>query len=106
DQAITEADFNYYRVTARMMRTVFVEIKANVAFNRHFKIVALLEQNGVDMGDHHRDDQFTSKTTKFLGNHMHEALLRRVKAEKPPVGIIVDGRTAPSQEHQICYLVS
>jgi len=49
-----ESDTNRETLTSRMLRTVFVEAKSNIAFLQHSKMVKLQEMNGAVLGNMHQ----------------------------------------------------
>lgn len=79
------------KVTATMMRTVFLEVKKNIPFDSHQSIVLLQELNGVNMGYHHREKCGAISMMESISSTMHERLLRHMLSENLPFSIIVDG---------------
>lgn len=93
------------KITAKMIRTVYVEIKANIPFISHPQIVLLQEYNDLNMGYHHYDRNSAFKMGLSISNHMHKTLVENLISQNKPISIIIDGSTDSSQQHfLIIYL--
>lgn len=86
-------------VTARMMRTVFTEVKNNVPLASHPEIVNLQKANNVDLGIHHFDRQSATRMMEFISAEMHRRLIDHLLSKNSPVSIILDGSTDVSFRH-------
>jgi hypothetical protein len=96
---------SYYQITARMIRTVFVETKVNIPFDSHKDIVLLQQQNSVDMGFHHANRKAATTMMEVISQKMHEILLTNlVKNSDIPISIIVDTSTDNSGKHYLIVL--
>jgi len=51
----TISDEQLYKITARIMRTIYVETKFNIPVSSHSALITLQEANGIDLGFHHHD---------------------------------------------------
>jgi hypothetical protein len=91
-------------VTNRMFRTVFVEIKLNLPFSSHPKLVSLQERNGIDMGNQHYSRFTANKITIFISNVMQQTLVEHIMESSSPLSVIVDGST-DNQKHFLAVLI-
>lgn len=87
------------KVTAAMIRTVFVEIKKNIPFDSHSSLVSLQKMNGVYMGVHHYEKCGAISMMETISNHMHKQLINHMFSKNSPFSIILDGST-DSQENK------
>lgn len=90
------------KVTAAMIRTVFMEIKKNIPFDSHANIVSLQEMHGIKMGYHHYEKCGAITMMESMSDHMHSLLLKHMLSKNLPFSIILDGST-DSQENK--YLI-
>jgi hypothetical protein len=87
-----------------MFRTVFVEVKLNLPFLAHPKMISLQKMNGLNMGNLHAT-QFSANTiTIFISNVMHEALIDHIIEFNSPLSLIVDGST-DNPKHFLVVLI-
>lgn len=82
------------KVTAKMFRTVFTEIKTNIAFNCQPDMIQLLRLNGIEMGVHHFDKNGAQRISQSMSAHMHRQLLQ-------PFSIIIDGSCDNTDTHYL-----
>lgn len=81
------------QITARIMRTVYVEVKRNIPFDSHSDMVALQEMNGINMGYHDRDTMSAVKVMESISSVMHKILISNLLLKNSPISIIIDGST-------------
>ena len=79
------------KVTAQMIRTVYVEIKANIPMYSHRQIVLLQEAHGVNMGFHHFDRESANRMMAFISDTMHTATIKSILESNKPISFIADG---------------
>lgn len=89
------------KITARMFRTVFIEIMKNIPFNTHQNKVQLQEMHGVDMGVHHYEKCGAIKMLQCMSSYMHRQLIDHMVSENLPFSIIIDGSTDISESHYL-----
>lgn len=89
------------KVTSRMFRTVFAEIKMNIPFYSHPKMVELHKTNGLDMGIHHYDKTAATKMMSCMSAHMHRLLLQHMVSQNLPFSIIIDGSSDKTDIHYL-----
>lgn len=88
-----------------MIRTVYVEILADIPFNQHNNFIQLQRINGIDMGTHHDKQKGAKSITIFLGEKFHEDLIEFLLQKVTKISLMVDGSTLRNLEHvMICYL--
>jgi len=103
---LVESHNNYskYLVTARMLRTVYAEVKLNIPFLSHKSVLTLLTANGVSMGTHHQDNNAAKRMALHISKHMHVALLNHLSSSDAPYwSLIVDTTTDYRGNH---YMIS
>lgn len=81
------------KVTASMMRTVFLEIKKNIPFDTHANLVDLQVKHGVNLGYHHFERSGAIAMLESMSNYMHKLLLKHMISKNLPFSIILDGST-------------
>ena len=64
----------------------------------------VLELNGCDMGTHHFSHKSAVSMTNSISTSMHGLLLKKIKTENLPLGLILDGSTDSSNNHYIALL--
>ncbi len=79
--------------TCCVLRTVYEEVKNNIAFNRHPDQIALQEINGVNCGIFHKSRTSAKEMTMSMSEVLHLKLLEMLKKQKIPISIIVDTST-------------
>ncbi|PAA88322.1 hypothetical protein BOX15_Mlig021755g1 [Macrostomum lignano] len=78
-------------ITARVLTTVYAEVKANVPFSAHNLMVDLQIKNGLDMGSHHRHRKSATAMAESISMTMHKTLLKYIKNSKDlPISIVLD----------------
>jgi hypothetical protein len=93
------------KVTARMMRTIYVELLADVAFNQHKRFVNLQRMHNVDMGFHHDNRMGTLRMIRCISDTMHRDLVTEVNIPNFPISLMVDTTTDSTNNHlMITYL--
>lgn len=85
-----EAQDDSLKITSKMFRTVFTEIKAHIPFHSHPDMIQLLRLNGIDMGVHHFDPNGAKRMTQSMSAYMHKQLLQHMLSENLPFSIIID----------------
>lgn len=90
------------RVTAMMVRTVFLEVKRNIPFDSHNSIIRLEEVHGINMGYHHREKSGVTTIMESISSNMHKLLLKHMLSKNLPFSIIVDGASDISDFHYLC----
>lgn len=97
-------DDNILQVTARMFRTVYVEVKKNILFEAHPDLITLQTMNGVDMGAHHMGKKDTVNIMQFMSLSMHRALIDELLADNVPISLLIDSITDGSdQQYFVVY---
>lgn len=81
------------KVTAAMFRTVFLEVKKNIAFDSHSSLVSLQEMHGVMMGHHHYEKCGAIAILESMSSHMHTLMIKHMISMNLPFSIILDGST-------------
>ena len=96
-----EKSNDYYKVTASMMRLVYLEVKINIPLGSHKYLVQQNELAGAPMGYHHYDHITARKMALFISNHMLKIFLDQLKDDSSwtPISIICDGSTDAHQAH-------
>lgn len=94
-------DKQYYAVTMKMIRSVFAEIKINLPFSAHSKIVRLQESNGVYLGYHHYERTSATRMTNLISSEMHKTLIQHLTDKHLPFSVIIDSSTDVSQRHYL-----
>lgn len=94
-----EKNDHQLEVTARMIRTVYVENKLTLPFLAHSSLVLLQRTHGVNMGCHHYERTGARRMTEHISKMMHDTLIDSLTSTNKPISIIVDGSTDPSQTH-------
>lgn len=89
------------KVTSKMIRTIFVEIKRNIPFSSHSSLVALQEINGIDMGYHHYEQTSAIRITESMSAFMHKSLIYHMLSENLPFSMIIDGSTDSTESHYL-----
>ena len=97
-------DNGLYKVTNRMFRTVYVELRSNIPFSSHPLIVSLQKTNGIDMGIHHYNHRTAKEMAMSLSHTMHETLVQYLMREDRPVSLIVDAATDNRYHHHLAML--
>ena len=85
--------FKAYIVTARMVRTVYLETKLNIPYVAHSDMVTLQKLNGANMGYHHYSQDAANEIQDLISNQMHIRLVNHIKESNTPVSIILDDST-------------
>ena len=85
--------FKAYTVTARMVRTVYLETKLNIPFRAHRDMVNLQKLNGINMGYHHYSKYASNLIQDFISQEMHGRFVQHIIDSNTPVTIIVDDTT-------------
>ena len=85
--------FKAYIVTARMIRTVYLETKLNIPYRAHTDMVLMQKLNGQNMGYHHYSEKSAHEIQAFLSEEMHNRFVQHIKDSNTPVTIIVDDTT-------------
>lgn len=88
-------------VTAKMMRTVFIEVKKNIPFESHTSIVLLQSLNEVGMDYHHHGKCGATSMMETISSSMHKLLLNYMLSENLPFSIIVDGSSDITDNHYL-----
>lgn len=96
-----EKNAGIMKVTAKMFRAVYIEIKTNIPFNSHSAITQLLEANGVFMGYHHYERRSAVRMMESMSALMHKNIMSYVVSKNYPVSIILDGSTDSSEKHYL-----
>ena len=87
-----------------MIRTVYAEIKLNIPFMQHGRVVKLIELNSGDMGTHHKDKTAAIRMMLLISKYMHMQLLTHLSNEKSgPLSLILDTTTDLRGDH---YLIT
>ena len=94
-----EQSEEYLKVTSRMFRTVFTEIKKNIPFDSHSFIVRLQQFHGVNMGNHHYDKCAAIRMMESMSAHMHNLMLQHMVSRDLPFTIILDGSDDITDSH-------
>lgn len=86
------------KVTAAMIRIVFVETKKYIPFESHSSLVLLQELNevnmaAVNMGHHHFERYGAVAMLESLGAQMHKLLIEHMISANVPFSVIIDGST-------------
>lgn len=98
------ADDNRLQVTARMFRTVYVEVKKNIPFESHPDLVAVQTMNGVEMGFRHMTRKDAVDIMQFISASMHRMLINYLLAEKVPISLLIDSITdGNDQQYFLVY---
>lgn len=84
-----------------MFRTVFLEIKANIPFYSHNKIVELQKMHGIEMGVHHYEKCGATNMLESMSSYMHRQFINHMLSENLPFSIIIDGSTDISESHYL-----
>ncbi len=93
------------KVTARMVRTVYVELLADVALNQHRRFVNLQRMHNVDMGYHHDNRMGALRMIRCISDTMHKDLMTEVNIPNFPISLMVDTTTDSTNNHlMIVYL--
>jgi hypothetical protein len=87
------------KVTARLMRTVYVEILADVAFNQHQRFVNLQRIHNIDMGYHHDNKDGAIRMLRCISDTMHTDLITEVNVPNLPISLIVDTTPDSTKNH-------
>ena len=95
-----------YLITSRMIRTVYVETKLNIALMQHSKVVELQKLNSADMGYHHRDKRAAKRMLETISKYMHLQLVTHLCSEESGhLSLIVDSTTDVRGNHyMITYI--
>jgi len=98
---------DYLSTTAKVLRTVFVEMKLNIAYERHKDLLKLQTLNGLSMGHHHFERTSASRMADFLSQTMHNTLLKHLKDDNKnnALSIMVDESTDRSLHHYLVLLI-
>lgn len=88
-----DANEGSLKVTAMMIRTVYVEIKKNIPFDTHASLVSLQEMHRIKMGFHHYEISGATKILESISDFMHSQLIRHMISKNLPFSIIIDGST-------------
>lgn len=97
-------DNDRFKITSRMMRTVYVLNRLTMPFSAHSGLVTLQELNDIDMGRHHYERTSCTRMTEFISKTMHKTLIDFLLQKDVPISIIVDGSSDTSRIHyQIVY---
>lgn len=81
------------KVTAAMIRTVFIELKKNIPFDTHASLVSLQELHGVKLGFHHYEKCGAISFLESMSSYMHMLFLNHMISKNLPFSIIIDGST-------------
>lgn len=81
------------KITSQMIRTVYVEVKANLPMHSHRQIVLLQEAHGVQMGFHHFDKTSAQRMVSVISDTMHSTMITSIIKQNVPISIIIDGST-------------
>ena len=57
----TISDEQLYKITARIIRTIYVETKLNIPVSSHSALITLQEANEINLGFHHHDKKVPKK---------------------------------------------
>ena len=85
--------YKAYIVTARMVRTVYLETKLNIPYVAHEDMVNMQKLNEINMGYHHYSIQGAIQIQNFLSTEMHKRFVGHIIDSNTPVSIIVDDTT-------------
>ena len=94
-------DEGKYEATCNLFRTVYFEMKGNLAFLQHPKLVQLQERNGVSLGFHFQSNVWAAIITKSIADDMHDAIVKYLMKSDKPLSLITDGSTDPGNRHYI-----
>lgn len=83
-------------VTSRMIRTVYTEMKNNIALDIHASLVSLQKMNGIDMGIHHYERTSATRMVTVIADEMRKTLVTYIKQTNFPISVLVDTTTDPS----------
>jgi hypothetical protein len=93
------------RATARMIRTAYVGILADIAFNQHHRIVNLQKLHGVDMGYHHDNAMSVKRMINSISNTMHRDLITEINVPNLPISLMADPTTDSTNNYlMIVYM--
>ena len=97
-----------YSVTAKMIRTVYSEVKMYIPFLNHRQMESLMKLNGIDIGAHHLDNNAAKRMAILIRKHMHTMLMRHLTSNvAKECSIILDTTTDYRGNHYlICFLKS
>ena len=84
--------YDEYTVTARMLRTVYLESKLNVPYTSHQDVVNLQKLNSINMGYHHYTKTSAKQMLDLISGEMHKRLMAKIQNEDNPISIILDDR--------------
>ena len=91
-------------ITGRMLRTVYSEVKMNIPFKLHPKVVLLMRLNSAEMGNHHRDNNAAKRMLQSISKHMHMLLLTHLTSdESGQISFLLDTTTDLRGNH---YLIT
>ena len=82
-----------HEITAKMMRTVYAEVKLNAPLNDHEEFVLLQKLNGLQLGSHHYERTSATRMMETISQKMHYILIEYIKKQQTPFSIVVDTAT-------------
>ncbi len=78
-----------------MIRTTYVGILADIAFNQH-RIVKLQKLHGLEIGYRHDNAMSVKRMIKSICNTMHRDLITEINVLCLPISLIADSTTDPT----------
>ena len=106
EQLRQDAENNgFFKAQNGFFRNCFTAAKLYLSFEAHPALLTLEKMNGLNMGTHFRDAAYAQKGQMFISQMMHENLVKYLKDEQPPVGLMIDESTDLSQHKYLVVLL-
>lgn len=84
-----------------MLTLVYTEVHKNIGAMHHPDMVMMMKATGSNLGHCLNTARSFTKMLEFLSEQMHTALIRKLKEEKQPLAILLDGSNDRRDRHLI-----